>query len=329
MSPERLPKGEGPQHHVRAPLLFFIGASPVSQGQWAAVVSAHPDRIHRDLDPNSSFFKGIDLPVESIKLERGGRVSPAACRDHWTGRTGCQAKPNGEYACRAGTVTPFNVGPTITSELANSLRNRRRRMRRQRRQGASPPDVYGGVKYSSGAYGEGPTTAFSGVRRRGHGHSSPNRFGLYDMHAGNVWEYLPRQIRRKIMTKRCPDGSAHLSSVHRTRSGAARRILVAQPGDLSFRLPGGSNVPDDPGWQGLLQSPGSLRSLSTRFQVHSRYTSCRRDQWQGRGRRVTNILVERPFSLSRRLHSTCKLEVADSGKIENGRARCINCLPPR
>ena len=24
-----------------------------------------------------------------------------------------------EYACRAGTVTPFNVGPTITPDLAN------------------------------------------------------------------------------------------------------------------------------------------------------------------------------------------------------------------
>ena len=34
--------------------------------EWSAVLLAHPDRIHRDLDPSHSFFKGVDLPVESI-----------------------------------------------------------------------------------------------------------------------------------------------------------------------------------------------------------------------------------------------------------------------
>jgi formylglycine-generating enzyme required for sulfatase activity len=56
---------EGPQHHVAlAP--FFIGASPVTQAQWSAVVLAHPGQIRRNLDPNASLFKGIDLPVETI-----------------------------------------------------------------------------------------------------------------------------------------------------------------------------------------------------------------------------------------------------------------------
>jgi formylglycine-generating enzyme required for sulfatase activity len=62
--PERLPN-EGPQHHVTLGA-FFIGASPVTQAQWLAVVMAHPVPISRDLDPKPSFFKGIDLPVESI-----------------------------------------------------------------------------------------------------------------------------------------------------------------------------------------------------------------------------------------------------------------------
>jgi len=96
---------EGPQHHVTlAP--FFIGASPVTQAQWSAVVLAHPDQIRRNLDPNQSFFKGIDLPVESITWNQAeefclrltaitGRAYRLSSEAEW------------EYACRAETMTPF------------------------------------------------------------------------------------------------------------------------------------------------------------------------------------------------------------------------------
>jgi formylglycine-generating enzyme required for sulfatase activity len=67
-----------------------------------------------------------------------------------------------EYACRAGTTTPFHFGETITSELANYNANY----------------TYGaGVK---GIYREQTTPVGSfGVA---------NSFGLYDMH-GQVWEW--------------------------------------------------------------------------------------------------------------------------------------------
>jgi formylglycine-generating enzyme required for sulfatase activity len=56
---------EGPQHHVTlAP--FFMGAAPVTQAQWSAVVLAHPRAIGRDLQPSPAFFRGVDLPVETI-----------------------------------------------------------------------------------------------------------------------------------------------------------------------------------------------------------------------------------------------------------------------
>jgi hypothetical protein len=66
-----------------------------------------------------------------------------------------------EYACRAGTNTPFHFGKTITSDLAN---------------------YYGTVTYASepkGQYRQETTEV---------GSFSPNSFGLYDMH-GNVWEW--------------------------------------------------------------------------------------------------------------------------------------------
>jgi len=67
-----------------------------------------------------------------------------------------------EYACRAGTTTPFHFGETITSELANY----------------NAEYTYGaGVK---GTYREQTTEVGSfGVA---------NTFGLYDTH-GNVWEW--------------------------------------------------------------------------------------------------------------------------------------------
>ena len=62
--PERR-SNEGPQHYVTL-ASFFIGAALVTQAQWTAVVMAHSAGIDRELDPKPSFFRSIDLPVESI-----------------------------------------------------------------------------------------------------------------------------------------------------------------------------------------------------------------------------------------------------------------------
>ncbi|WP_208346046.1 formylglycine-generating enzyme family protein, partial [Aetokthonos hydrillicola] len=67
-----------------------------------------------------------------------------------------------EYACRAGTTTPFHFGETITSDLANY----------------NGELIY--VAGSEGTYRRKTTEVGSfGVA---------NTFGLYDMH-GNVWEW--------------------------------------------------------------------------------------------------------------------------------------------
>ena len=66
-----------------------------------------------------------------------------------------------EYACRAGTTTPFYFGETITPELVNYSGN------------------YPYANAPKGKYG-GETTDV--------GSFPPNAFGLYDIH-GNVWEW--------------------------------------------------------------------------------------------------------------------------------------------
>ena len=181
--PERQPN-EGPQHHVTV-AAFFIGASPVNQAQWAAVVSAHPDRIHVDLDPNPSFFKGIDLPVESITWNQADEFCLRLAAI--TGRAyRLPSEAEWEYSCRAGTGTPFNFGPTITPELANYCGTGGAVCGDSGGKSVAS-DVYNDVKYGSGAYGQGPVGVFRGTTTRP-GTFPPNRFGLYDMH-GNVWEY--------------------------------------------------------------------------------------------------------------------------------------------
>jgi formylglycine-generating enzyme required for sulfatase activity len=153
---------EGPQHEV-AIAQFFMAKYPVTQSQWRAV-AAMP-QVNRELDPDPSSFKGDNRPVEQVSwydaVEFCARIS------HHTGRPyRLPTEAEWEYACRAGTTTPFHFGETITTDLAN----------------------YDGTHEKYGSYGRGP----KGKRR---GETTPvdhfdiaNAFGLCDMH-GNVWEW--------------------------------------------------------------------------------------------------------------------------------------------
>ncbi|BDM83544.1 formylglycine-generating enzyme family protein [Acaryochloris marina] len=147
---------EGPQHWVSV-LPFFMGKYAVTQAQWKVVASW--ERVNRDLNPTPSSFIGYQRPVEQISWEDA--IEFCERLSHHTGREySLPSEAEWEYACRAGTQTPFHFGETITTELAN---------------------YNGTATYSNGPEGEyrQQTTNV--------GSFSPNGFGLYDMH-GNVWE---------------------------------------------------------------------------------------------------------------------------------------------
>jgi len=142
-------RDEGPQHRVRISKGFYMGQTEVTQSQWRSVMSTKPSR-----------FKGNNLPVEQVpwndavefckKLsQRKGKTYRLPTEAEW------------EYACRAGTSTPFNTGSTISTSQAN---------------------YNGNFTYGSGQKGvdRQKTTEV--------GSFAPNSFGLYDMH-GNVWEW--------------------------------------------------------------------------------------------------------------------------------------------
>ncbi|HIK33044.1 MAG TPA: formylglycine-generating enzyme family protein [Oscillatoriales cyanobacterium M59_W2019_021] len=117
-APESEPENgnrERPQHQVTlAP--FYLGRYPVTQAQWRVV--AGYDAIDRELNPDPSNFKGDDRPVENVSWDDARefcqRLSAKTGKDY---RLPSEAQ--WEYACRAGTETPFHFGDTLSTELAN------------------------------------------------------------------------------------------------------------------------------------------------------------------------------------------------------------------
>ena len=168
-SPENEEKrndNEGPQHNVTVSP-FFMGKYPVTQGQWRAIASQTNLKVKLDLNPEPSKFtesyQDIDRwqrPVERVKwteaVEFCERLSKLTAKDYRL-----PSESEWEYACRAGTTTPFYFGETITPELVN---------------------YDGNHTYGKSPKGEDrdQTTPV--------GQFPPNAFGLYDMH-GNVYEW--------------------------------------------------------------------------------------------------------------------------------------------
>ncbi|MCZ8240600.1 MAG: SUMF1/EgtB/PvdO family nonheme iron enzyme [Microcystis sp. LE19-131.1A] len=148
---------ERPQHRVTVSS-FYMGRYPITQSQWRAIAATA--KIDIDLETNPSNFKGDELPVESVNwyqaTEFCKRLSRETKREY---RLPSEAE--WEYACRAGTTTPFYFGETITGELANCRAS----------------ETY--ADEPKGEYREETTPV---------GQFPPNAFGLYDMH-GNVWEW--------------------------------------------------------------------------------------------------------------------------------------------
>jgi formylglycine-generating enzyme required for sulfatase activity/tRNA A-37 threonylcarbamoyl transferase component Bud32 len=148
-------KNEGPQHRVNvAP--FFMGKYEVTLAQWRAVAGLPKVKI--DLNPNPYSLKGDNLPVDGVSWDDATEF--CARLSQLTGHNyRLPSEAQWEYACRAGTTTPFYFGETITPDLVNYNEN---------------------YPYHSAAKGTDKTTAV--------GSFPPNTFGLYDMH-GNVWEW--------------------------------------------------------------------------------------------------------------------------------------------
>ncbi len=136
------------QHEVHITKPFYMGATEVTQAQWQKVMGNNPATYKADTNPVEivSYDDAVKFCEVLSKLD--GRTYRLPTEAEW------------EYACRAGTTTPFHYGWSIDTDIAN---------------------YRGDVGYGGDARHRpttpGPSSQFP-----------PNNWGLHDMH-GNVFEW--------------------------------------------------------------------------------------------------------------------------------------------
>ena len=139
------------QHQVTFTQGFWLADSACTQALWKAVMGDNPAFFTKNennpveqvsWDDVQNFIKKLNILIPGLGIQLPTEAQ-------W------------EYACRAGTVTPFSFGETITPEQVN---------------------YDGNVPYADGKKG--------GCREKTVEVKSlpANSWGLYEMH-GNVWEW--------------------------------------------------------------------------------------------------------------------------------------------
>jgi formylglycine-generating enzyme required for sulfatase activity len=151
---------EGPQHRVRLTQPFYLGVHEVTQGEYERVTGTNPSHFMTVSGQDPSRF-----PVEKVSWEDAVefcRKLSALPAERSAGREyRLPTEAEWEYACRAGTTTPFHFGSVLNGREANCDGN-----------------------YPYGTSEKGPHLK----RTTTVGSYSANGFGLYDMH-GNLWEW--------------------------------------------------------------------------------------------------------------------------------------------
>jgi uncharacterized protein (TIGR02996 family) len=200
------------RHRVRLTRGLWFGVHAVTQAQWRPVMDTTP-----------SHFQGEDFPVDLVAWG-DCQAFCAALRERDGRRYALPTEAEWEYACRAGTTTPFHFGTALNGLQANC-------------DGTNP---YGSVV-------QGPNLEEPAVV----GSYPANAFGLHDMH-GNVWEWCqdwfapyaspPEGVEDPVHLQESPDGrcgrgGSWYSPAWSCRSGHRGRFDPRYGGfNLGFRI---------------------------------------------------------------------------------------------
>lgn len=186
------------QHHVVLTEGIWMADTACTQGLWEAVMGENPSRFKEDLQNpveqvswnaiTNEFLPKLNALALGLDL-----VLPTEAQ--W------------EYACRAGTTTPFSFGEQITTNQVN---------------------YEGRVASASGMAGiyRGKTVPVKGLKA--------NFWGLHQMH-GNVWEWCNGSgedpWRRIVRGGSWVNGAGSCRSAYRDDE-----VPTARAGDIGFRL---------------------------------------------------------------------------------------------
>ncbi|QLQ34191.1 MAG: formylglycine-generating enzyme family protein [Candidatus Thiothrix singaporensis] len=147
-------------HQVTLSKGFWMAETPVTQSLWQSVMGENPSR-----------FKGDNRPVEQVSWHDAQAFISKLNQLHPDLIVCLPTEAEWEYACRAGTQTPFNFGVELSLDKVN---------------------YRGTWEYKAGEWGDGAKKETTDVA------SYPcNAWGLYDMH-GNVLEWCQDAWQDKL-----------------------------------------------------------------------------------------------------------------------------------
>jgi eukaryotic-like serine/threonine-protein kinase len=168
---------ESPQHLVTVPG-FYMGQMLITQAQWQAIMGNNPANFQDTDERPVNSISWLDAMDFCQKLsQKTGRTYRLPSEAEW------------EYACRAGTTTPFAFGENITPEF-----------------------VYCNNIYPYSYYIKGEILLKT---------TPANSFGLYNMH-GYLWEWCLDEWQSNYNNAPV-DGSAR-GNIN-SRSGDKKRLL--------------------------------------------------------------------------------------------------------
>ena len=163
------------QHLVLLKEGFWLGETTITQELWQAVMNDNP-----------SYFKDADsLPVTNVSWNSCQQFLHLLNENSNDTMFSLPSEAQWEYACRAGTQTPFSFGEFVTNEKANFY--------------------VGKGKHSNNILS---VKTFE-----------PNPWGLYQMH-GNVWEWCI-DTHREYESETMVDPIGSFSSSHRVFRGGS------------------------------------------------------------------------------------------------------------
>lgn len=203
---------------------FWLGETTVTQALWKAVMGKNPSR-----------FKGDALPVENVSWNDTKKFIQRLVESGSTAGLCLPTEAQWEYACRAGSDTPFSFSKQITTKQVNFN------------------GKYPYVGRRRGEYRQKTVPVAS---------LPANPWGLYEMH-GNVWEWCQDAWCKQLGADSVenPLTRRQLENAHRAMRGGSwqfysrnarsayrySRVPSRRSDDLGFRLARG---PIQPGASG-------------------------------------------------------------------------------